>query len=393
MSISPVVYRILSVMLCAVLAVILSWQQHLLPADLLNLLPLLPFILLPVALLIALFSNCSKALATSLLMLCAYWLIRQYLQAPLQTMPAAQIFYLLCTVLPITVLALVWLPEPATTLLLLAQLLVTNPSLINEASQANIASAVWGIHLSALSGWLYSLTFACAIFSAIWQQQIYANSAAGCALILAITMGWIDVVNISAIMFTGLGLLLTINITSGLFHIGFYDELTQIGNRRALLAAAATAGNHYSLAMIDADHFKKINDRFGHDLGDQALRVIASCISKVGCGAKAFRYGGEEFCLLFKGKSQAEVADCLEQLRQAIANYDMVIRDKKARPTQRAKGEKNRGATRRHSNLRLTVSVGVVDSSAGGSFEQLIKLADRALYRAKAGGRNRLAFA
>ena len=407
MSISPVAYRILSVMLCAVLAVILSWQQHRLPADLLNLLPLLPFILLPVALLIALFSNCSKALATSLLMLCAYWLIRQYLQAPLQTMPAAQIFYLLCTVLPITVLALVWLPEPglrhprgitiavlpATTLLLLAQLLVASPSLINEASQANIASAVWGIHLSALSGWLYSLAFACAIISAIWQQQIYANSAAGCALILAITLGWIDVANISAIMFTSLGLLLTINITSGLFHIGFYDELTQIGNRRALLAAAKTAGNQYSLAMIDADHFKKINDRFGHDLGDQALRVIASCISKVGCGAKAFRYGGEEFCLLFKGKSQAEVADCLEQLRQAIANYDMVIRDKKARPTQRAKGEKNRGATRRHSNLRLTVSVGVVDSSAGGSFEQLIKLADRALYRAKAGGRNQLAFA
>jgi diguanylate cyclase (GGDEF)-like protein len=222
---------------------------------------------------------------------------------------------------------------------------------------------------------------------------MYASSAVGCALILSITMGWIDVANISAIMFTGLGLLLTINITSGLFHIGFYDELTQIGNRRALLAAAKTAGNQYSLAMIDADHFKKINDRFGHDLGDQALRVIASCISKVGCGAKAFRYGGEEFCLLFKEKSQAEVTDCLEQLRQAIANYDMVIRDKKARPAQCAKGEKNRGASRRHSNLRLTVSVGVVDSSAGGSFEQLIKLADRALYRAKAGGRNRLAFA
>jgi diguanylate cyclase (GGDEF)-like protein len=406
-SISPAAYRIVTALLCAALATLLCWQQHRLPADLLSLLPQLPFILLPVALLIPLFSNHSKELATSLLMLCAYWLIRNHLQAPLQTVPAAQIFYLLCVVLPINVLALIWLPEhglrhpqgiaiallPAIGLFLLAQLLVANPGLMADTSRTNIASAIGSIHLSALSAWLYGLAFACAIFSAIWQQQMYASSAVGCALILAITMGWIDVANISAIMFTGLGLLLTINITSGLFHIGFYDELTQIGNRRALLAAAKTAGNQYSLAMIDADHFKKINDRFGHDLGDQALRVIASCISKVGCGAKAFRYGGEEFCLLFKEKSQAEVTDCLEQLRQAIANYDMVIRDKKARPAQCAKGEKNRGASRRHSNLRLTVSVGVVDSSAGGSFEQLIKLADRALYRAKAGGRNRLAFA
>jgi diguanylate cyclase (GGDEF)-like protein len=174
--------------------------------------------------------------------------------------------------------------------------------------------------------------------------------------------------------------------------LGFYDELTQIGNRRALLAALKTAGSHYSLAMIDADHFKKINDRFGHDLGDQALKVIANCISKPD-GARAFRYGGEEFCLLFKGKSRQQVAASLEQVRQAIANYDMVIRDKKHRPSNQTMGQKKRGASKRHSNLRLTVSVGVVDSSDGGSFEQLIKLADRALYKAKAAGRNQLAFA
>ena len=87
------------------------------------------------------------------------------------------------------------------------------------------------------------------------------------------------------------------------------------------------------------------------------------------------------------------MAASLEQVRQSIANYDMVIRDKKHRPTEQTEGKKKRGASKRHSNLRLTVSVGVVDSSDGGSFEQLIKLADRALYKAKAGGRNRLAFA
>jgi diguanylate cyclase (GGDEF)-like protein len=71
----------------------------------------------------------------------------------------------------------------------------------------------------------------------------------------------------------------------------------------------------------------------------------------------------------------------------------MVIRDKKHRPAKQAAGEKKRGASKRHSNLRLTVSVGVADNSKGGSFEHLIKLADRALYKAKAAGRNQLAFA
>ena len=266
MSISPAAYRIVTALLCAALATLLCWQQHRLPADLLSLLPQLPFILLPVALLIPLFSNHSKELATSLLMLCAYWLIRNHLQAPLQTVPAAQIFYLLCVVLPINVLALIWLPEhglrhpqgiaiallPAIGLFLLAQLLVANSGLMADTSRTNIASAIGSIHLSALSAWLYGLAFACAIFSAIWQQQMYASSAVGCALILAITMGWIDVANISAIMFTGLGLLLTINITSGLFHIGFYDELTQIGNRRALLAAAADAKAKAAVAKAQA---------------------------------------------------------------------------------------------------------------------------------------------
>lgn len=84
---------------------------------------------------------------------------------------------------------------------------------------------------------------------------------------LIVLLCWVNIENISATMFIGIGLLLTINISSGLFRLGFYDELTQIGNRRALQAAVKTAGNHYTLAMVDADHFKKINDRFGHDPG------------------------------------------------------------------------------------------------------------------------------
>lgn len=208
------------------------------------------------------------------------------------------------------------------------------------------------------------------------------------------TYGWIQLNSVSAFMFSGMGLLLAINLTVSLLQIGYRDDLTQIGNRRALQQTAKTLRGPYSVAIVDADYFKKINDQFGHDLGDQALRVIASLLKQTADGGKPFRYGGEEFCLLFKGKTEQEVLDTMEACRQAIANYDMVVRDKKHRPTKSKQGETRRGASKRKSNFRLTVSIGVASSDSAnpnGSinpFEQVLKSADKALYRAKASGRN-----
>jgi len=205
-----------------------------------------------------------------------------------------------------------------------------------------------------------------------------------------VTLGWIQLSAISAFMFAGIGVLLIINLTGSLLNIGFRDELTQIGNRRALRQAAKALRGPYSVAMVDADYFKKINDQFGHDLGDQALRVIASLLTKTAEGAKPFRYGGEEFCLLFKSKSKQEVLQTLEQIRLAIANYDMVVRNKKQRPKKPQQGEKRRGASKRSGELRLTVSIGVANGDGSRDFEQVLKQADRALYRAKAKGRNQV---
>ena len=404
---SPIANRFVTPTLCMLLALLLCWQQQALGNDLLALLPQLPYVLLLISALMALLSNRSRELALSLCILFSYWLIRTHLQAPLDSQPASQIFTMLAFAIPIIGISLIFLPEQGLThpqgiatfagvpilLLALSQLLIINPELFAQTSMALVNEPLWFTRLSASSVITTVITLGVASLMIVRRQQSIESSVLGCIAMLFVTLGWIQLNNISAALFTGMGLLLTINITSGLLHIGFYDELTQIGNRRALIEAAKTAGNQYTLAMVDADHFKKINDRFGHDLGDQALKVIASCMLKTGCGGKAYRYGGEEFCLLFKGKTRDQVADCLEELRKAIANYDMVIRDKKQRPKEQGIGEKKRGASKRHSNLRLTVSVGVADSTNGGSFEHLVKLADRALYKAKAGGRNRLEFA
>ena len=97
--------------LCVLLALLLCWQQSAFGPDLRALLPVLPYILLSIASLIALLSNHSRELALSLLMLGAYWLIRSTLQAPLSSVPAAQIFYLLTVSLPIIGTAYLFIPE------------------------------------------------------------------------------------------------------------------------------------------------------------------------------------------------------------------------------------------------------------------------------------------
>ena len=122
--------------------------------------------------------------------------------------------------------------------------------------------------------------------------------------------------------------------------------------------------------------------------------MVAARMQKVRHGGKPHRYGGEEFCLLFKSSDAEKVANGLETLREDIAAYAMVLRDGKARPAKTEDGKGKRGASKTKNQLNVTVSIGAADSqSVSGSFDEHMKAADQALYKAKSGGRNRLVFA
>ena len=406
---SPIIMRLALPAVCFAGALILRGQfdsQGFINGtqDLTSLLLHLPYILLALAALLTLLSNHAVEAGATICMLCVYWLIQTQLQVRLETQPAGQIFYLLNGLLPCLMLTYAFIPEQScreplglgiialapVLIILLSRLLAFDGDLVLASAQQALDNPLFGSHLSALSTALYLIAFGTCLGLCIYRQQTLESSLLGCTLMAYTTFGWIQLANISAFMFAGIGVLLSINLTASLLNIGYRDELTQIGNRRALKQSAKSLRGRYSVAMVDADYFKKINDRYGHDLGDQALRVIAGLLRKTADGAKPFRYGGEEFCLLFKGKSKQEVMDTLENIRQAIANYDMVIRDKKHRPKAPKQGEKRRGASRRNCELRLTVSIGVASSDNSGEFDQVLKSADKALYRAKANGRNRV---
>ena len=201
--------------------------------------------------------------------------------------------------------------------------------------------------------------------------------------------------------------ILSVSIIENSYLLAYHDELTTLPSRRAFNDALLRLQEPFSIAVVDIDHFKQFNDTYGHDTGDQVLRLVASNLSRVTGGGQAYRCGGEEFTILFPGKTMSEVVDHLERLRSTIESSEFQMRgdDRRHSPRgperriERASGRprKKGHAIRRlaqekaASALSVTVSIGVAMSEVEKSDpEVVIEAADKALYRAKANGRNRL---
>jgi len=191
--------------------------------------------------------------------------------------------------------------------------------------------------------------------------------------------------------FTAAGVIVTVAVLQDSHRMAFRDELTGLPGRRALNESLMALNRNYTIAMLDVDHFKAFNDKWGHDVGDQVLKLVASRIQRVGGGGKAYRYGGEEFTIVFPGKRLLEVLSRLESLRKSIEEYKLRIRSA-ARP-RNAGGNDSRPNADVQLNewISVTVSAGVAEKSDRlVSPEQVIQSADQALYRAKDAGRNRV---
>lgn len=171
------------------------------------------------------------------------------------------------------------------------------------------------------------------------------------------------------------------------YQMAFRDELTGLPGRRALNERMQRLGRNYVLAMSDVDHFKKFNDTHGHDVGDQVLRLVASKLSKIGGGGKAYRYGGEEFALVFAGKTLEECMPHLEVIRESIATYNIQLRNQENRPQDDNQGRQRRAGSAA-SSVSVTVSIGVAERIDQRTPEEVLKSADQALYSAKGAGRN-----
>jgi len=197
----------------------------------------------------------------------------------------------------------------------------------------------------------------------------------------------------NTLFFSAAGIIITLSVIQDTHRMAFIDELTGLPGRRALEDALLQLGDAYVIAMLDVDHFKKFNDTYGHDVGDQVLRMVATQMMKVGGGGRPFRYGGEEFSVLFPGRSLDEALPFLEEVRKGVEQDRFVIRGKdrpKEKPETAASNPGNQ------ETVSVTISIGAAEPHLGdetlapGRPYDVLKDADKALYRAKDGGRNRV---
>lgn len=158
-------------------------------------------------------------------------------------------------------------------------------------------------------------------------------------------------------------------------HLAITDPLTRIMNRRgitvSLLDAMAQAERYntpLSVAMGDVDHFKRINDKHGHEAGDRVLAQIAATLSDaLRMPDKIGRYGGEEFLVVFPHTTLAQARKIAERMRGEVQKSDVELGD---------------------GRVEVTISLGVTQFQKGEDLEQLLSRADAALYQAKSSGRN-----
>ncbi len=182
------------------------------------------------------------------------------------------------------------------------------------------------------------------------------------------------------------GLVLVVATVEAAYTMAYHDELTGLPARRALRDELMQMNGTYTIAMVDVDHFKRFNDDHGHAAGDQVLRLVAACLGRVG-GGRAYRYGGEEFAVLFRGKNVIESAPYLEKLRESVAESAFMVRGP-GRPRRKPKSGRARASKTRR--VVVTVSIGAAHSRGTAAPSDVLKAADKALYRAKEGGRNRV---
>lgn len=186
---------------------------------------------------------------------------------------------------------------------------------------------------------------------------------------------------------SGAALVLIWHVLENLWFDAYRDELTELPGRRSMKQHLAQLEQSYSIAILDIDHFKLINDKYGHDTGDQVLRFIATHLRDIPIG-KSYRYGGEEFVIVSERDSYDDTVAGLDELRRRIADRQFMLRAGR-RPRRKPVRHENPHEAAPAESIEITVSIGVARwSDKHATTQEVFGAADKALYSAKNEGRN-----
>lgn len=223
----------------------------------------------------------------------------------------------------------------------------------------------------------FVITFAISLIFLASKWWLKSDTFSGAILVSLLLLSLIHFLSLSskqtALMHTGVFVIWCIYLLIDSHKMAYVDELTQLPGRRALNERLLGLSKHYVIAMLDVDHFKKFNDTYGHDMGDLVLKSVAKNMDKVTSGGKAFRYGGEEFAIVFAHKKKEDILAALEDVRESISSEMVDIYDSKKDA---------------YKGVSVTISIGAALSNSERHAQDVIKHADQLLYKAKKRGRN-----
>ena len=363
--------------------------------------------------------NRGRAFVAAMSLLLAYAGYRYALDFGAGGFPARAVYTAAVLLVPLNILAALLLPERGVSYhgdyrwLFIAAGEILLVAWIASSGRSALSGAAWQEMLehwllrSPPAPFLGRLLFCAAFTAALWRARPrkggpvppIAIGQAGALVAFFIGCEWAANEAVFGVFSAAAGAILIVAMLQESRRLAFNDELTGLPGRRALQEAMAGLGPRYVLAMADVDHFKSFNDTHGHDIGDQVLKLVAARLAEGEGGGRAFRYGGEEFTVLFADATLEEAMPRLEAIRASVAAYRMAVRGED-RPKAGELGEKLRtpeteGTQAPERMLSVTISIGAAQPAASEAGEgttpaQVLKAADEALYRAKRGGRNRV---
>jgi diguanylate cyclase (GGDEF)-like protein len=409
--------------LLLLIAGIMAMTSHKLPASLGSFAVFGPYTVLPIGTAIALWFNRGRAFIALISLLVAFAAFHIALGFGVGDFPVHAVLTAGAIFVPANILIVLLLPERGIVhfrnyrwaLLGVVEIVLT--AWIATAGRTTFSGTSW---VEGLNHWLLKaaptpllgrLFMAAALVMALvkaWPKFSPLDvGMVGAVIAFFLACEWPNHASVYGIFIFAAAAILLLAVLQESHRMAFHDELTGLPSRRALQEKLVALGPAYTIAMVDVDHFKKFNDTHGHEIGDQVLKLVGARLAAIDGGGKAFRYGGEEFAVLFPDLKIEEVVPYLEALRQNIEGYKMAVRSDQQRRSEARKNSDRRNKsqsslalslpetpplrTNRPEQLSVTVSIGAAQrSELLNTPEAVIRAADEALYRAKEAGRNRV---
>jgi diguanylate cyclase (GGDEF)-like protein len=357
-----------------------------------------PYLALGAGLIVSVAFKRGRALFASLTLLLAYAGYAGFLPQGLADFPARVVFAALWLFVPFNLALLAVLPERGALnsygarrlILILIELSAALALLAGEYREFAAALYLQVPAIGALASPIPQAGIAAiAIALAVTVASAVSKGGTIEAALAAVTSAFAAACNAVGTLepygwFAAAGVIMIAGVLQDSYRMAFHDELTGLPGRRALNERLMGLDGDYAVAMIDVDHFKLFNDNWGHEVGDQVLKLVAARLRRVGGGGRAYRYGGEEFTIVFPGLRLAEALSHAEAVRGDIERYRFEIRARQR--------DRRRGGAADTRWASLTVSIGVAGTGDWlAEPAAIMHAADEALYRAKNGGRNRVA--